>query len=116
MNHYTDDDRVLAALSYPLPILALFVLVSEEKRARPFLKFHAVQALTLCLVLAIVSLLVSLVTYGLGCVCTAPLWITLPLWPAYQVYHRGAYEAPVLCGFVRRRGWVDTETRTGDYL
>jgi uncharacterized membrane protein len=38
------EDRVLAALLYPLPIVALAVLFTEKLRIR-FIKYHALQAL-----------------------------------------------------------------------
>jgi uncharacterized membrane protein len=85
-------------------------------RARPFLKLHAVQALALCAVLTAISLTLGVVTYGLGCLCATPLGLFVPLWPAYRVYSRGAYEMPVIAGFIRGRGWIDARTQTGEYL
>ena len=40
-----DNDKLMAALSYPIPIVAIVILLAEDMKARPFQKFHAVQAL-----------------------------------------------------------------------
>jgi uncharacterized membrane protein len=111
-----ERDRLLAALAYPLPMLAVAALVSDEMRARPFLKFHALQSLVLAAALAAVGLLFGLATFGLGFPCATLAWVAAPLWPAYHVYTRGAYEIPVIAGFIRGQGWVDTQTRTGEQL
>lgn len=41
----TSDDKLWAALGYPIPIIAIIALLMEEKKVRPFIKFHAVQSL-----------------------------------------------------------------------
>jgi uncharacterized membrane protein len=80
------------------------------------LKLHAVQALALCAVLTAISLTLGVVTYGLGCLCATPLGLFVPLWPAYRVYSRGAYEMPVIASFIRGQRWVETKTRRGEHL
>jgi uncharacterized membrane protein len=47
----TDNDRLLAALSYPIPLVAIIILLAENLRVRPFQKYHAVQALAINIVL-----------------------------------------------------------------
>jgi len=47
----TSDDKLWAALGYPIFIIALIMLFVEGKKDRPFIKFHAVQALALNVVL-----------------------------------------------------------------
>ena len=41
----TENDRIMAALSYPIPIVAIIILLAEEMKIRPFQRYHAVQAL-----------------------------------------------------------------------
>ncbi|HEY5156503.1 MAG TPA: hypothetical protein VII93_00865, partial [Anaerolineales bacterium] len=41
----TSDDKIWAALGYPVFIIAIIMLLMEDKKKRPFIKFHAVQAL-----------------------------------------------------------------------
>jgi uncharacterized membrane protein len=112
---YTFDERGLAVLMYPLPVLACVALVLPGLRPKAFLRLHAIQALALCLMLTLVNLVVGLTMYGLGCLCISPLWIAVPLWPAYQVYRQGTYAMPLVASFARRRGWLTTESQAGDY-
>jgi hypothetical protein len=38
----TSDDKLWAALGYPIPLVPIIVLLMEEKKERPFIKFHAI--------------------------------------------------------------------------
>jgi uncharacterized membrane protein len=111
---YSFDERGLAVLMYPLPVLACVALVLPGLRANACLRLHAIQALALCLMLTLVNLAIGLTMYGLGCLCTSPVWIALPPWPAYQVYRQGTYAMPLVASFARRRGWVTTQPSEGD--
>lgn len=106
-----DYERLVAALCYPMPVLAAAVLASERMKEKAHLRFHALQALALCLVLIVVNVSLATATFGLGLPCVALLWLTLPLWPAYLVYTRGRCELPVLADFIRKSGWVDVAER-----
>ena len=55
----TSDDKLWAALGYPIFIVALIMLFIEEKKNRPFIKFHAVQALALNIALWVVIIILS---------------------------------------------------------
>jgi uncharacterized membrane protein len=101
-----NNDKLLACLAYPFPVIALVVLGSKEMRARDSLKFHAIQALAVCLLLAAVHLALGMATYGLGCACSAVIGLLVPWWPAYQLYTLGAYEVPFVADFIYRRQWV----------
>ncbi|MEW6094359.1 MAG: hypothetical protein AB1531_10390, partial [Chloroflexota bacterium] len=53
----TQDDKLWALLSYIFsPLSPLIVLLMEEKKSRPFIKFHAVQALILGLIMDVLYL------------------------------------------------------------
>ena len=101
----TDNDKLMAALSYPIPIVAIVILVSETNRVRPFQKFHAVQALAFWVVLIVVGIAFSLVTLGIGSLCFPLFWL-VSLWPAYQAYQGEYMEMPILTDFIRNQGWV----------
>jgi len=58
----TSDDKLWSALGYPIPILPIIVLFLEDKKNRPFIKFHAVQSLAFNVVLWILYLIISTVT------------------------------------------------------
>ena len=41
----TENDKLMAALSDPIPIVAIIILLVEDMKNRPFQKFHAIQAI-----------------------------------------------------------------------
>jgi uncharacterized membrane protein len=111
----TSDDKLWAALGYPIFIVALIMLFIEGKKDRPFIKFHAVQALA-CnvavwaveIILGILSAALAAVTFGIGAVisCIAPLvWLAL-LWPAILAYQGKYFEIPVVTKFLRDQHWI----------
>jgi uncharacterized membrane protein len=101
----TDNDKLLAALSYPVPIVALVILLSETNKARPFQKYHAVQALAFWVVLTVVGIVLSIVTFGVFTLCLPVLWL-VSLWPAYESYQGKYMQMPVITDFIRKQGWV----------
>jgi uncharacterized membrane protein len=101
----TDNDKLMAALSYPIPIVAIVILVSESNKVRPFQKFHAVQALAFWVVLTVIAIVLSIVTLGIGALCFPVIWL-VSLWPAYESYQGKYMEIPVLTDFIRKQGWV----------
>jgi uncharacterized membrane protein len=101
----TDNDKLLAALSYPVPIVAIVILLSEANKVRPFQKYHAVQALVLWVVLTAVGIVLSIITLGVGTLCFPVLWL-VTLWPAYESYQGKYMQMPVITDFIRNQGWV----------
>lgn len=101
----TSDDKLWAAIGYPIPILPIVALLMEEKKARPFIKYHAVQALAFNLVLFVVIFVLSLVTLGFGACCAPLLWLAV-LWPAYESYQGKYMELPVITDFLKNQGWI----------
>jgi len=99
----TSDDKLWAALGYPIFIIALIMLFVEGKKDRPFIKFHAVQALALNLVLWIVIIILS-VTVILA-ICDPILWLVM-IWPAILAYQGKYFEVPVVTKFLRDQHWV----------
>ena len=99
----TSDDRLWAALGYPIFIVALIMLFVEGKKDRPFIKYHAVQALALNVVLWVVVIIAS-ITVVLA-LCDPILWL-LMLWPAILAYQGKYFEVPVLTKFLRGQHWI----------
>jgi uncharacterized membrane protein len=93
----TSDDKLWAAGGYILsPIGPIIILLMEDKKNRPFLKYHAVTALAWAAVGAILSII------GVG----------LCIWPvgnivlAIMAYQGKLVEIPVLTDFVKKQGWL----------
>jgi uncharacterized membrane protein len=101
----TSDDKLWAALGYPIFIIALIMLFVEGKKDRPFIKFHAVQSLALNLVAWVVTIIISVITLGIGAIC-APIVFLLLIWPAVLAYQGKYFEVPVVTKFLRDQHWV----------
>jgi uncharacterized membrane protein len=99
----TSDDKLWAALGYPIGLIAIIVLLMETKRARPFIKFHAVQSIALNIILWIIMIVLSITVVGAIC---APLVWLVTLWPAIDSYRGNYTEIPVISNFIKKQGWV----------
>lgn len=98
----TADDRLWAALSWipvsPLwPIISILVLLLEEQKDRPFVRYHAVVSL----VTGVALIPLSVVTCGLA----ALVYLVFFYW-AYLAYQGQMVEIPWVSTWVREQGWV----------
>ncbi len=101
----TDDDKLWALLSWLLaPWVPILILLLEDKKNRPFLKYNAIQALALGIVNYVVSgILVPIL--GIGCftgLVVFVYWIYL----AVQAYKGVWVTIPVLTDFCKGQGWI----------
>ena len=99
----TSDDKLWAALGYPIGIIAIVMLLMEDKKARPFIKFHAVQSIAANVAFVILSTLISITVVGAFCVPV--LWLVFFYW-AYKAYEGEYIEIPVVTNFIKNQGWV----------
>ena len=100
-----DNDRLMAAIAYPISIVALVMLLSENMRSRPFQKYHAVQALAANIVLGAVLIIIAVVTIGLGA-CLIPFAFIPLLYWAYQAYQGEWLTIPLITDFCQGQGWL----------
>ena len=102
----TPNDRLMAALSYPIPILAVVILLVQEMKARAFQKYHAIQALAFAIVLGvalgIVRAILGLLKVGACGGFLSFLWLSTLYW-AYLAYQGQYFEIPVLTQFLKRQ-------------
>ena len=103
MNDINDQDKLMAALAYPIGIVALIILLVEDMKNRPFQKYHAVQALAVNVIIVITSLILGW-TVILACV-PCLIWFVTLYW-AYEAYQGKYIEIPVLTDFLRQQGWL----------
>jgi uncharacterized membrane protein len=108
----SDNDKLMAAISYPIPLVAIVILLAEELKDRPFQKYHAVQALAANAVLWVVIVLVGCILGALsailGGVCGTAvllLWFITLYW-AYEAYQGKYSEIPALTQFLKGQNWV----------
>jgi uncharacterized protein len=94
----TSDDKLWAALSYVIsPIIPIIMLLMEEKKNRPFIRFHAVQAL----VVGIVVWIIASITCGFGGI----LWLVMLYW-AFKAYQGADITIPLVTQFIKNQGWA----------
>ncbi len=101
----TSDDRLWAALGYPIWIIALIVLLMEDKKQRPFIKFHAVQALALNVAIFVLGLILTIITMGFGSACWGLAWL-ITIWPAIEAYNGKWLNIPVITNFIKKQNWA----------
>jgi len=98
----TSDDKLWAALAYIFtPIVGIIVLLMEDKKARPFIKYHAVQSIAAGVVMWIVLPIIAAVTLG----CGGLLGFIVFYW-AYKAYQGEYVEIPVITNFIKNQGWA----------
>lgn len=98
------DDRLWAALANAFtPVAPIIILLLEDKRDRPFIKAHNVQALIYGLALNLAGLATSGLIVGL---CLWPVGIALQLYWAFQAYQGKVVTIPLISDFVKNRGWA----------
>jgi uncharacterized membrane protein len=101
----SSDDRLWVLLGYIFsPIIPIIVLLLEDKKNRPFIKAHNMQALVLGIVLAVLSVIISVVSIGILACFTPLLWI-YPIILGIKGYRGEMVEIPVISNFVRQQGW-----------
>jgi uncharacterized membrane protein len=101
----TSDDKLWAALGYPIALVAIIVLFMEDKKARPYIKFHAVQSIVANVVFFIVSTIITTITIGFGGLCVPLLWLVFFYW-AYQAYQGQDIKIPFVTDFIHNQGWA----------
>ena len=101
----TSDDKLWAALGYPIPLVPIIALLMDDKKERQFIKYHAVQSLVFNIALWIIIFIFSAVTLGIGAICAPIIWL-VTLWPAYDSYQGKYTELPIISNFIKNQGWV----------
>ena len=97
----TSDDKLWAALAYVFsPLVPIIIFFMEDKKNRPFIKAHNMQALILGVVMIVVLPIIAAVTLG----CGGILWFAI-LFPAYKAYQGQTVEIPLISNIVRQQGW-----------
>jgi uncharacterized membrane protein len=96
----TSDDKLFAGLCYiPLifPIISIIVLLLEDKKNRPYIRYHAVQSLAV----GVVLWLITIVTVGCGSI----LLLIMFYW-AYKAYQGEPFTIPFITDFIKNQGWA----------
>lgn len=100
-----NNDKIWAALGYPIVLIAIILLFMEDKKSQPFIKFHAVQSIAANVAFFILAFVLSFVTLGFGGLCVPVIWLLFWYW-AYRAYQGQQFEIPVVTNFIRKQGWA----------
>ncbi len=98
----TDDDKLWSLLSWIFaPLVPIIVLLLEDKKVRPFIKYNAIQALVIG---GLVTVL-SAITAGFGCFV---LWVVViyEIYLGIQSYQGKVVTVPVVTDFCKGQGWI----------
>ncbi|HEC33523.1 MAG TPA: DUF4870 domain-containing protein [Chloroflexi bacterium] len=99
----TDDDKLWALLSWLFWPIAIIVLLLEDKKQRPFIKYNAVQSLALAIVGWIISAILTFVL--VGCV-VGVAWLVYAIYLAIKAYQGEWVTVPFLTDFCKNQGWI----------
>lgn len=112
----SSNDRLLAALGYPIWIVALIAVFMEGPKDRPFTRYHAIQALgfnvaaiVFYVVVGVFSICVTQVAWILGCITWMLFFVPFlaALYFAYLAYSKAEYfEIPVITDLMQQQGWL----------
>ncbi len=92
----TQDDKLWALLSYIFaPLIGIIVLLVEDKKNRPFLKYNAV-----------VSIIVGVLAIVLSSICIGVLVWFYAIYLGVKSYQGEWVEVPVISDLVRNQGWA----------
>jgi uncharacterized membrane protein len=100
----TSDDKLWALLAYLFsPLVPVLILLMEDKKNRPYLKTHNVQALILGALNWILVITTSWVF--VGC-CTGLVLSIAQIYYGIQAYQGKPVNIPLLTDFVKNQGWA----------
>ncbi|MCJ7696565.1 MAG: DUF4870 domain-containing protein [Anaerolineaceae bacterium] len=103
-SNITSDDKLWALLSYLIsPLLPIIVLLMDDKRNRPFLKRHAVQALVWSIVIGVLSGVLAIVIIGFFIAVAGAVFSII--W-AIKAYNGEEVTIPVITDFIKKQGWA----------
>ncbi len=92
----TSDDKLWALLSYIFcPLIGIIILLIEDKKNRPFLKYNAV-----------VSIILGILGVVLSWACIGVLLWFYSLYLGFKAYQGEWVEVPVISDLVKNQGWA----------
>lgn len=104
MGDVTSDDKLWAALAYVFtPLVPIILLLMEDKKNRPFIKAHNMQALVWGVAFYVIVTITA--TFVVGCFLW-PIGLIVQLYWAYKAYQGQYVGIPVVSDFVKNQGWA----------
>ncbi|HJW90031.1 MAG TPA: DUF4870 domain-containing protein [Anaerolineales bacterium] len=102
----TSDDKLWALLAYVLtPLIPIIILLMEDKKNRPFIKAHNMQALLWGVFNLVGGTILSSVLFFCIGAPSIIIWLVGVYW-GYKAYQGEMVEIPVISNLVRNQGWA----------
>ena len=102
MGEVTSDYKLWAALAYVFaPLVPIVLLLMEDKKNRPFIKAHNMQALIMGVVMIVIVPVLAAFTFG----CGALVWFIMLFW-GYKAYKGEYVNIPVVTDLAKNQGWA----------
>lgn len=99
----TSDDKLWVLLSFLFtPIIPIVVLLMEDKKNRPFIKYHTIPTLILGLVEVVISIILGWIPIVN---CFIPLIYIINILLGVKAYKGENVEIPVITNFAKQQGW-----------
>ncbi|MFN2215462.1 MAG: hypothetical protein ACK2TS_00815 [Anaerolineales bacterium] len=89
----TSDDKLWALLSWLFWPVAVVVLLMEDKKNQPFIKYNAVLSLAVWLVGSVIF-------------CLYPIALIAAIYYGVMAFQGNWVEVPWLSDFIRKQGWA----------
>ena len=104
----TSDDKLWALLAYIFsPLIPIIILLLEDKKNRPYLKRHTMQALAVGVAFTVILIVLSFIPL---IQCVSPLvalaMLALMIYWGVQAYNGKTVTIPVITDFVKNQGWA----------
>lgn len=100
----TSDDKLWALLSYIFtPLIPIIMLLMEDKKKRPFLKFHAVQSLVIGAIMMVLYIVLGWIIIGL---CLGLVLYAYAIYVGIKAYGGESVNVPVVTDFIKKQNWV----------
>jgi uncharacterized membrane protein len=100
----TSDDKLWTLLAYILsPLIPIVLMLMEDKKNRPFIKYHNVQALILGIIEVVLYIVIGWTLFGL-CVPVL-LWFYM-IYLGIKAYQGEYVVVPVITDWAKKQGWA----------
>jgi uncharacterized membrane protein len=102
----TDDDKLWALLCWIFaPLVPIIVLLLEDKKNRPFIRYNAMQGLIVGAAAVVLSGILGSLTFCIGSLIWPVIWI-YQIYLGIQAYNGNWVEVPVVTDFAKNQGWI----------
>jgi uncharacterized membrane protein len=100
----TSDDKLWALLAYIFsPLVPIIILLMEDKKSRPFIRAHNMQALILGVINVVIGMVIGWLVVPL---CLNLLIAVYLIYLAIKAYQGELVNIPVITDFCKKQGWA----------